>query len=224
MSRANYLILLVTVILIIDQASKFWVKTHMQIGDEFPILGLSWARIHFVENEGMAFGWQIPAAYGKLILSLFRVGAIVFLVYLIRQMLQAGASTSLVTCFGLILAGAVGNVIDSALYGLIFSASPYHGGLAEFLPEAGGYAGFLHGKVVDMLYFPMVQTNWPAWMPFVGGDSFLFFRPVFNVADSAITVGVIILLLFHRSFFTQNPEEAKTETPLADGQQEKADA
>lgn len=187
----------------------------MQIGEEFPILGLSWAYIHFVENEGMAFGWKIPAAYGKIILSLFRLVAIGFLIYLIRELLRANASLGLISCFALIFAGALGNIIDSAFYGLIFSASPYHGGVAVMFPEGGGYAGFLHGKVVDMLYFPLFQTTWPDWVPWVGGNSFLFFRPVFNIADAAITTGVIALLLFHRDFFLK-------ENSLAGKQAEKA--
>lgn len=210
MKRFPYILLIISVVLIIDQALKIWVKTHMQIGEEFPILGQRWAYIHFVENEGMAFGWKIPAVYGKLILSLFRLGAIIFLAYLLRQLIHAQASLGLLTCFALIFAGAMGNIIDSVFYGLLFSASPYHGGLAELFPEAGGYAGLLHGKVVDMFYFPMIESVWPAWMPVVGGEPFLFFRPVFNVADASISVGVALLLLFYRSYFTQEkPDQTK---------------
>ncbi len=204
MKRLPFILLVIFLVLFIDQSLKIWVKTHMQIGEEFPILGQSWAFIHFVENEGMAFGWKIPALYGKLILSLFRLGAIVFLTYILRQLMKANASLGLLTCFALIFAGALGNIIDSVFYGLIFSASPYHGGVAELFPEAGGYAGVLYGKVVDMFYFPMIESVWPSWMPFVGGEPFLFFRPVFNVADASISVGVILLLLFYRSFFTQD--------------------
>lgn len=203
MKRLPFVLLVIFLVLFIDQSLKIWVKTHMEIGQEFPILGQSWAFIHFVENEGMAFGWEIPAAYGKLILSLFRLGAIVFLSYILHQLMKANASKGLLICFALIFAGAMGNIIDSVFYGLIFSASPYHGGVATLFPEAGGYAGLLHGKVVDMFYFPMIETVWPAWVPFVGGQSFLFFRPVFNVADASISVGVIMLLLFYRSYFTQ---------------------
>lgn len=207
MKRLPFILLVISVVLIIDQVLKIWVKTHMQIGEEFPILGQSWAFIHFVENEGMAFGWKIPAVYGKLILSLFRLGAIVFLTYIMRQLIRAEASLGLLACFALIFAGALGNIIDSVFYGLIFSASPYHGGLAELFPEAGGYAGLLHGKVVDMFYFPMIERVWPTWVPVVGGDQFLFFRPVFNVADASISLGVAFLLLFYRSFFTQETSD-----------------
>lgn len=216
MKRLHFLLLLIFLVLAADQALKIWIKTNMSIGEEFPILGQSWALIHFVENEGMAFGWKIPATYGKLILSLFRLGAIGFLIYLIRNLMQAGAGHGLLACFGLIFAGAVGNIIDSAFYGLIFSASPYHGGVAEIFPAEGGYAGLLHGKVVDMFYFPMISGTWPEWVPFFGGDSFIFFRPVFNIADAAITTGVFMLLLFHRSFFLQEQASpAATETSEA---------
>jgi signal peptidase II len=212
LSRLSYLLLIIAAVVLVDQALKIWVKTNMQIGEEFPILGLSWAYIHFVENEGMAFGWKIPAAYGKIVLSLFRLGALGFLVYLIRELLRAGAGLGLLSCFALIFAGALGNILDSAFYGLVFSASPYHGGVAELFPEGGGYAGFLHGKVVDMFYFPLFETTWPAWVPWVGGETFLFFRPVFNIADAAITTGVLALLLFHRDFFLK---DATRESPQA---------
>lgn len=211
LKRLPFVLLVIVLVLLIDQSLKIWVKTHMEIGQEFPILGQSWAFIHFVENEGMAFGWEIPATYGKLILSLFRLGAIVFLSYILYQLMQARASRGLLICFALIFAGALGNIIDSVFYGLIFSASPYHGGVATLFPEAGGYAGLLHGKVVDMFYFPMIESVWPAWVPFVGGQSFLFFRPVFNVADASISVGVIMLLLFYRSYFTQETKPERTD-------------
>jgi signal peptidase II len=203
-----YVILTVLVVLLIDQASKIWVKTNMEYGEEFLIFGMEWARIHFVENEGMAFGISFGANMGKLLLSLFRIVAVGFIVYFIGQMLKTGESIGALICFSLILAGAAGNIIDSAVYGLIFSESSYHGGLATAFPEAGGYAGFLYGKVVDMFYFPIIQTNWPSWFPVIGGRPFEFFSPVFNVADSAITSGIIALLLFYRRFFNETKEEA----------------
>ena len=178
----------------------------MEYGEEFLIFGLDWARIHFVENEGMAFGLSFGGSTGKLILSLFRILAVGFIIYLIRQLIVERQSLGLLACFALILAGALGNIIDSTIYGIIFSDSPYHGGLAQLFPAEGGYASMLYGKVVDMLYFPLWDTHWPEWMPWVGGNRFQFFKPVFNVADSAITCGIIALLLFHRKYFSSKEE------------------
>ncbi len=189
-------------VLLIDQSIKIWVKTHMEYGDEIELFGLDWALIHFIENPGMAFGLTLgDGQWGKLALSLFRILAVVFLVYFIRELVKRNMPNSLLMSFALILAGAIGNILDSAFYGLIFSESPYHGGVATFLPEGGGYAGFLQGRVVDMFYFPMFRGIWPEWMPVVGGQFYLFFRPVFNVADVSITLGVLNILLFQRSFF-----------------------
>ena len=139
---------------------------------------------------------------------------------MIRQLIQAKESAGVLICFSLILAGAMGNIIDSAIYGKIFSASSYHGGVAELFPEGGGYAGFLYGKVVDMLYFPMIRSNWPDWMPLWGGEPFEFFSPVFNIADSAITCGIIALLLFYRRFFSSEKEGGKQENTIQTETQE----
>ena len=167
-----------------------------------------WARIHFVENNGMAFGLELWEPYGKLTLSLFRIIAVGFLIYFIRKLLEAKASLGLLISFALILAGAIGNILDSAFYGLIFSASPHHmSTVAEMFPEQGGYASFLHGKVVDMFYFPMYDGFLPEWFPIWGGESFEFFKPVFNVADVSISTGVISILLFQRSFFSAEHEQ-----------------
>lgn len=195
--------------LLIDQALKIWIKTNLAYGEEIKILGLDWALIHFVENEGMAFGITLGGEYGKLALSLFRIAAVGFLFYYLKTLLRSNASFGLIACFGLILAGALGNIFDSAFYGMVFSATPYHSeGVATMFPEDGGYAGFLHGKVVDMFYFPMWHGVFPDWFPFWGGEPFLFFRPVFNVADASITVGVVTLLIFYRGFFATHPEES----------------
>jgi len=198
--RSTLVILVVFVVLFIDQASKIWVKTNMVYGSEFAILGLAWAKIHFVENPGMAFGIQFGGDYGKLALSLFRVCAVGFLIYLIRQLIKERIKPGLLVCFALILAGAIGNIIDSAVYGLIFSESGYHHP-ATLFPEDGGYATFLHGRVVDMLYFPMFEGYFPSWFPIWENQYFLFFRPVFNVADAAISIGVFAMLLFYLSYF-----------------------
>jgi signal peptidase II len=192
-------ILIVFIVLFIDQALKIWIKTNMTLGQEFHVAG-NWFIIHFTENNGMAFGLQFAGGYGKLALSLFRIFAVGFLGWYIYHLVEKKTSFGVIFSFSLILAGAMGNIIDSALYGLLFSESTYFD-VARFLPSGGGYSSFLHGKVVDMFYFPILEGNYPHWVPFVGGDSYIFFRPVFNVADSAITTGVLTLLIFQRKFF-----------------------
>lgn len=199
--KAYWLIAVILLVILADQVLKIWIKTNMNYGEEFEILGLSWARIHFVENEGMAFGFAFGGDAGKIFLSLFRIVAVSFIAYILFKLIQSGQSLSLLISLGLIFAGAMGNIIDSAFYGLIFSESPYFGPTAELFPVEGGYAPFLMGRVVDMLYFPVIDTHWPEWIPMVGGSKFQFFKPVFNIADAAITTGVISILLFHRSFF-----------------------
>ncbi|MDH3648652.1 MAG: lipoprotein signal peptidase [Saprospiraceae bacterium] len=202
LSKSHIVVLIILLVLILDQAIKIWVKTQMEYGDQHAIFGTHWAFIHFVENNGMAFGLTFGGKTGKLALSLFRILAVGFLIYYLHKMIQMKQGIGVLICFALILAGAIGNIIDSAFYGLIFSESPYHGGLATAFPENGGYAGFLQGKVVDMFYFPMINTQWPDWIPYLGGSKFQFFKPVFNVADSSISVGIVMLLLFQRKFFT----------------------
>ena len=190
----------------------------MVIGEEFSIF--SWFKIHFVENEGMAFGMTLGGEYGKLILSLFRIVAVVFIIAFLRGLIQNGAKKGLVVSISLILAGAIGNIIDSTIYGLIFSDS--FGQVATFMPEGGGYATIFHGRVVDMFYFPLYSGFLPEWVPYWGGKYFTFFRPVFNIADSAITVGVLSIIIFQRSFFTETglgettAETAETETPAVE--------
>lgn len=210
LKRSYLLIIIVLLVLFLDQALKIWVKTNMEYGEYFTLLGFDWARIHFVENPGMAFGIELGGDYGKLALSLFRIGAVFFLIYYIGELIKMKVSFGLLVSFALILAGALGNILDSAFYGLIFSASEYHGGLAEFMPESGGYASFLHGKVVDMLHFPLFEGKFPEWLPRWGGQHFEFFRPVFNLADTSITVGVLNIILFQRSFFAVEEPENKS--------------
>jgi len=204
--------LIVFIVLFIDQALKLWIKTNMTLGQEFHVAG-NWFIIHFTENNGMAFGLQFAGGYGKLALSLFRIFAVGFLGWYIFRLAKSKTAFGVIFCFSLILAGAMGNIIDSALYGMVFSESTYFD-VARFLPAEGGYSTFLHGKVVDMFYFPILEGNYPQWVPFLGGDHFIFFRPVFNVADSAITTGVLSLLIFQRQFFNtpkENSDDTKEE-------------
>ena len=184
--------LIIVAILLIDQAIKIWVKTSMSLHESIHIT--DWFYITFIENNGMAFGMQLGS---KIILSLFRVIAIVVLGYYIRQQVKQNARTGYLVCLSMVLAGAAGNLIDCMFYGLIFNeSSPYY--LSYFVEFGSGYAPFLMGKVVDMFYFPLIETEWPMWMPFVGGQHFVFFSPVFNFADASISVSVVWLLLFYR--------------------------
>ena len=200
MTIAKKSILLILLIIILDQALKIWVKTNMVLGQEYHILG-NWFIIHFIENNGMAFGMEIAGKFGKIILSLFRIGAVVGIGWYLIHLIKQKASTGLIITISIIMAGALGNIIDSAFYGMIFSNSYYH--VASMFPAEGGYSSFLHGRVVDMFYLPVIKGTFPDWMPFRGGDSFIFFRPVFNIADSSITVGVTLILIFQKRFFNK---------------------
>lgn len=212
--KVSLVSLVVLIIILIDQSLKIWVKTNMALGDNIPIMGLSWANIHFLENNGMAFGLSLGGEYGKLALSLFRIIAVGFLFYLIAKLIRENAGTGILISFAMIAAGAMGNIIDSVFYGMIFSESSYHAAnVAEMFPADGGYAGFLHGKVVDMLWFPMIDTTLPHWFPFWGGDRFQFFNPVFNIADTSICIGVVLFLIFQKSFFAQ--EKKENEDPIS---------
>lgn len=191
---------MVLIVLLLDQGLKIWVKTSMLYNQEIYVFGLEWFRLHFTENPGMAFGLELGGSYGKLALSIFRIIAVGFMVYYVRMLIAEKAHKGLIISIGLILAGAIGNILDSAFYGLIFSES-VHSSLATAFPEGGGYAGFLHGRVVDMFYFPLYDGYLPEWLPLKGGDRFTFFRPVFNIADSSITVGVLLIIAFQRRFF-----------------------
>ncbi len=197
--------MIIFLVLVIDQAFKFWIKLNMTIGEEIPVLG-SWFRLYFTENYGMAFGLQFGGEWGKITLSVFRILAVFAIGIYLFVLTRKKTSFGLIFSISLIFAGALGNIIDSAFYGLLFTESSYHT-VAQFASAAHpGYAGFLHGRVVDMLYFPLVvlhRSELPGWLPdflFSGDQRFIFFRPIFNIADSSITIGVAWLLLFERKY------------------------
>lgn len=182
-----------------------------------PVFG-NWFFIHFIENPGMAFGLEFGGEMGKLALSLFRIVAIVFIAVYLRKLIKESANRGLILCVSLVFAGATGNIIDSAFYGIIFSESPpFSPQTAIMFPTGGGYSSFLHGKVVDMLYFPLIDTTWPSWIPFVGGDRFQFFRPIFNVADSAISVGMATILIYQKRFFASHSKKESEEATVETG-------
>ena len=203
LKKASVIIIL---ILIIDQVSKFYIKTNFMLGEEIKVF--DWFRILFVENEGMAWGARIPGEYGKLLLTSFRLVAIVGIAYWLWDSVRKNGSPILIVAISMIFAGAFGNIIDSVFYGEIFNHS--YNQVASFLPEEGGYGTLMHGKVVDMLYFPLWSGYLPEWIPFWGGDYFTFFEPVFNIADSAITVGVTLLLIFNKKAFPEDEEKKRT--------------
>lgn len=186
-------------LLVIDQISKIWIKTNMTIGESIPVLG-SWFQIYFIENNGMAFGMQFGGETGKLLLTLFRLVLITFIIIYLVRITKKDAPAGVLFGVALVLVGAVGNVVDSMFYGVIFSESTFTQ-TAQLFPADGGYSSFMHGKVVDMLYFPIINTTLPQWVPFAGGRDFVFFRPIFNLADSCITIGVLYLLIFKRRYF-----------------------
>lgn len=195
-----------SVVLLADQLLKIWVKTHMHLGEEFAVLG-DWFIIHFTENKGMAFGLEFAGDNGKLFLSLFRILAVVAIGYYLVKLSKEKAPDGLLASIALIMAGALGNILDSAFYGIIFNDS--FNQVASLFPEEGGYASFLHGDVVDMLYFPLMEGIFPDWFPIWANENFIFFRPVFNIADSSISVGVGLIIIFQKKFFPRSEKKKK---------------
>ena len=193
----NKPLVIIFLVLFVDQFVKIWIKTTMYLGQEFPVLG-NWFYIHFTENPGMAFGMEFGGEWGKLALSLFRIVAVSGIAYVLFT-LPKTTPKGLKVCGSLILAGAIGNIIDSAFYGVIFNDS--FNQLASFMPAEGCYESFLHGRVVDMFWFPLFSGTFPDWFPLWGGEDYLFFRPVFNVADAAISVGIGLIFIFQKRFF-----------------------
>lgn len=187
--------LIILSVLIIDQIIKIWIKTHMYWHESIRIT--DWFYIFFTENSGMAFGMEI---FAKLFLTLFRIVAVSAIGWFLYKCVKQNMKTGFIVCVSLVLTGALGNIVDSVFYGVLFNEST-HSQIASFMPEGGGYAPWFHGKVVDMFYFPIIDTSWPQWMPFVGGEHFIFFSPIFNFADAAISCGVIALFLFYSKYF-----------------------
>ncbi len=197
--------LAIVLILLADQALKFWIKLNMSLGQEFKVLG-NYAMIHFTENNGMAFGMEFGGEAGKLALTLFRIAAVCGIGYGVVYLIQKKYHRGLIMNLSLIFAGAMGNIIDSTFYGMIFSESTYYEA-AKFLPAEGGYSSLFHGKVVDMFYLPILQGMYPLWVPVWGGEEFIFFRPVFNIADSAISIGVVMILIYQKRYFKEEKKE-----------------
>jgi signal peptidase II len=205
--KLKHVFLFTILILLVDQFVKIYIKTHYYIGQETVLINaLPWMRIHFIENEGMAYGWKLSGGWGKIALTVFRLIAVVLGTFYIKGVIAKKYHPGYIICVTFIYAGAIGNLIDSLFYGMIFESSdPYSQNLSHAIWQdgfQGGYAGMLHGRVVDMLYFPIIQdATFPSWVPVWGGESFEFFRPVFNIADAAISGGVIAILVFQSKFF-----------------------
>ena len=214
-----HLIIIITLVLIADQVLKIYVKTSFPLNSSHEVLGDRF-QLYFVENPGMAYGWKFGGNWGKLALTIFRMAAVVFGTWYLGSIIRRGYHKGFIICAGLIYAGALGNLIDSCFYGLIFDKGMlYNTGINDYTNYSGlatfsshGYAGFLHGNVVDMLYFPVLHGTFPKWFPFWGGEHFEFFRPIFNIADAAISTGVITILLFQKRFFMQRNRSGKNHT------------
>ena len=202
-TKGRIALLTIFSVLVIDQVIKIIVKTTMYWHESIRIA--DWFYIYFTENNGMAFGMEI---FGKLFLTSFRIVAVSVIGWFLYKFVQKGLKTGFIVGVSLILAGALGNIIDSLFYGMVFNEST-HAQIASFMPAEGGYAPFLYGKVVDMFYFPIIETNWPSWMPFIGGEHFIFFSPIFNFADAAISCGIIALLLFYSKYLNDSYQTIK---------------
>lgn len=197
LSKGLLATIIIVAVIVIDQAVKIWIKTHFYLGEDVAVT--SWFQIHFIENNGMAFGIELGS---KLFLTLFRIVVVALLIYyLVRIRNCSRFSTGYIACVAFITAGAAGNIFDCMFYGVIFN-NPYPPEVAVMFPPEGGYAPLMLGRVVDMLYFPLFSFDWPSWVPVVGGENFLFFQPVFNIADAAISVGMIVLIIFYNKYLS----------------------
>lgn len=208
LTQGRISLIIIFCVLFVDQVIKILVKTKMHWHESIRIT--DWFYIYFTENNGMAFGMEV---FGKLFLTTFRIVAVVLIAYYLFKIIRENYKTGYIVCISLILAGALGNIIDSVFYGVIFNESTYSA-IATFVPVGEGYSTWFYGKVVDMFYFPIIETNWPEWMPFVGGEHFIFFSPIFNFADAAISCGIIALLLFYSKYLNghHHTEPRKDET------------
>ena len=209
--RSIFVFVLIFLVLLIDQSVKVWIKLNMSLYESFNVMGWDWFQIYFTENIGMAFGIEFGDGRGKLALSLFRIATVSVIAYIIHGLVKQKVSYMVLASISLIFAGAVGNIIDSAIYGVLFSESTSLQ-TATFMPADGGYAPMLHGKVVDMFYFPLIDTTLPNWVPFWGGQQFRFFQAIFNVADAAICTGVGIIIVFYKQFAALGQEDKTTDT------------
>ena len=198
LTKGQLSVLIVFGILIIDQIIKILVKTNMYWHESIRIT--DWFYIYFTENSGMAFGMEI---FAKLFLTLFRIAAVTVIGWFLYKFVKQGMKTGFIICVSLVLTGALGNIVDSVVDGVLFNEST-HSQIASFMPEGGGYAPWFHGKVVDMFYFPIIETNWPEWIPGIGGEHFIFFSPIFNFADAAISCGIVAVLLFYGKYLNKN--------------------
>jgi signal peptidase II len=221
--------LIIILIIVADQALKIWIKTSHPTGEVVRVFGMDWFRLHFIENPGMAWGWKFGNEAGKMILTLFRLAAVIFGTWYLGRIVKQQYKKGFIICAALIYAGALGNLIDSMFYGMIFDKGlHYDATLNDYVSYSGvaafsshGYSSFLHGSVVDMLYFPMIKSHFPSWFPFVGGDEFEFFSPIFNIADASISAGVITLLIFQKRFFKKHQQNeihptVETNTEVSD--------
>lgn len=209
--KARHVTFIILLIIFADQALKLWIKTHYELNGHQNVIGDKF-QLYFVENPGMAYGWKFGGNWGKMALTIFRMLAVIFGTWYLRKIIREKLHRGFIFCAALVYAGALGNLIDSAFYGLIFDKGmtpnpaaaggyDHYSGLAKF--SSNGYASFLHGNVVDMLHFPLIDKKWPEWVPFVGGTPLQFFRPIFNIADASITTGVLTILVFQKRFFKQ---------------------
>lgn len=227
--KLKYAILIIAIIILVDQTLKIWIKTHYPEGPVTNVLGIRWFQLHFIENPGMAWGWKFGNETGKMVLTLFRLAAVIFGTWYLGRIVKHQYRRGFIVCAALIYAGALGNLIDSMFYGMFFDKGlHFDAAINDYVRYAGvahfstpGYSSFLHGSVVDMLYFPMFKGYFPSWFPFVGKDHFEFFSPIFNIADASISVGVITLLIFQKRFFKRHQKEethptVETSTDVSD--------